>query len=335
MPRMAISRPTPRWCWPSRCGLKPRELADAHRGDAWRATRTSMPRRSPGPASSICGSSPPTGDGVLAVARSPPAPTTAGATLGRGGEGQRRVRLGQPDRADACRPLPRRGVRRRARHRCSTLAGYAVTREYYINDAGAQVDLLARSALPPLPRGARRDDRADPGRALSRATTSSRSAAALAEQYRRRRCIDLDESDWLPIVRDDRGRHDDGVDPRRSRRCSASGTTSSSPSGRCRSRRRRIASAEAIDWLAREGPHLPGRAAAAQGPAARGLGGSRADPVPLHRFRRRRRPAAHEVGRQLHLFRLRHRLSLRQVPARLPRHDRRARAPTTAATSSG
>ena len=26
-------------------------------------------------------------------------------------------------------------------------AGYAVTREYYINDAGAQVDVLARSAL--------------------------------------------------------------------------------------------------------------------------------------------------------------------------------------------
>ncbi len=29
-------------------------------------------------------------------------------------------------------------------------AGFAVTREYYINDAGAQVDVLARSALAAL-----------------------------------------------------------------------------------------------------------------------------------------------------------------------------------------
>ena len=36
------------------------------------------------------------------------------------------------------------------------------------------------------------------------------------------------------------------------------------------------------------------------------------------RFRRRRRPAAEEVGRLLHLFRLRHRLSQVQVRARLP-----------------
>ena len=46
-------------------------------------------------------------------------------------------------------------------------AGFAVTREYYINDAGAQVDVLARSALPALPRGARREHRRDPRGALS------------------------------------------------------------------------------------------------------------------------------------------------------------------------
>ena len=61
-------------------------------------------------------------------------------------EGQCRIRLGQSDRADACRPLPRRGVRRRAGAACCEFAGYDVTREYYINDAGAQVDVLARSA---------------------------------------------------------------------------------------------------------------------------------------------------------------------------------------------
>ena len=36
-------------------------------------------------------------------------------------------------------------------------AGYDVTREYYINDAGAQVDVLGALGVPALPRGARRD----------------------------------------------------------------------------------------------------------------------------------------------------------------------------------
>ena len=36
-------------------------------------------------------------------------------------------------------------------------AGREVTREYYVNDAGAQVDVLARSALSALSRGARRE----------------------------------------------------------------------------------------------------------------------------------------------------------------------------------
>ena len=43
-----------------------------------------------------------------------------------------------------------------------SFTGYDVTREYYVNDAGAQVDVLARSAYPPLSRGARRRDRPIP-----------------------------------------------------------------------------------------------------------------------------------------------------------------------------
>ena len=66
--------------------------------------------------------------------------------IGSGRKGQRRICLGQSDRADACRPLPRRGVRRCAGSLLH-FAGYDVTREYYINDAGAQVDVLARSAF--------------------------------------------------------------------------------------------------------------------------------------------------------------------------------------------
>ena len=40
-------------------------------------------------------------------------------------------------------------------------AGFGVTREYYVNDAGAQVNVLARSAYRPLPRGAWRSCRRD------------------------------------------------------------------------------------------------------------------------------------------------------------------------------
>ena len=64
---------------------------------------------------------------------------------GRGPDGQRRICLGQPDRADAHGPLPGRRGRRRAR-RLLEYAGHKVIREYYVNDAGAQVDVLARSA---------------------------------------------------------------------------------------------------------------------------------------------------------------------------------------------
>ena len=38
-------------------------------------------------------------------------------------------------------------------------AGFDVTREYYINDAGAQVDVLGALGVPALSRGARRGHR--------------------------------------------------------------------------------------------------------------------------------------------------------------------------------
>jgi arginyl-tRNA synthetase len=78
-------------------------------------------------------------------------------------------------------------------------AGHKVTREYYINDAGAQVDALARSAflryrealgekIGEIPAGLYPGDYLKPvGEALAR-----EHGAALLE---------LDESDWLPIVR--------------------------------------------------------------------------------------------------------------------------------------
>jgi arginyl-tRNA synthetase len=79
-------------------------------------------------------------------------------------------------------------------------AGFAVTREYYINDAGAQVDVLARSAylryrealgeaIGPIPDGLYPGDYLKPvGEALA-----AEHGAAL---------IEMPEERWLPIVRD-------------------------------------------------------------------------------------------------------------------------------------
>jgi arginyl-tRNA synthetase len=80
------------------------------------------------------------------------------------------------------------------------MAGYKVTREYYINDAGAQVDVLARSAflryrealgdeIGPIPDGFYPGDYLKPvGEALAKAHG--------------RALLQMDEPDWLPIVRE-------------------------------------------------------------------------------------------------------------------------------------
>jgi arginyl-tRNA synthetase len=79
-------------------------------------------------------------------------------------------------------------------------AGYAVTREYYINDAGAQVDVLARSAhlryrealgenIGAIPEGLYPGDYLKPvGQALAKAHGSG--------------LLEAPESVWLPVVRD-------------------------------------------------------------------------------------------------------------------------------------
>jgi arginyl-tRNA synthetase len=78
-------------------------------------------------------------------------------------------------------------------------AGYRVTREYYINDAGAQVDVLARSAflryrealgeeIGPIPEGLYPGDYLKPV------------GAALAEQHGAA-LLEKPEAEWLPVVR--------------------------------------------------------------------------------------------------------------------------------------
>ena len=200
---------------------------------------------------------------------------------------------------------------------CSHKAGYAVTKEYYINDAGAQVDKLGQSTylrykealgetIGEIPEGLY------PGEYLKDV------GAAIAKRDGAR-WIDKPEADWLPEMRgfaiatlmaEIRARPRDA---RRQYRRLFVGARA----GRVAAR-----SIAPSQELTRAGPDLSGPARAAQGPEARRLGGSRADPVPLDAVRRRCRPAAQEVGRQLDLLRQRHRLSPRQVRARLRRHDR-------------
>ena len=76
----------------------------------------------------------------------------------------------------------------------------ASQREYYINDAGAQVDVARALGLPALPRGAGRSDRAIPaglypGEYLPKPAARSPSATA-------RKWLGRPEAEWLQPVRD-------------------------------------------------------------------------------------------------------------------------------------
>ena len=141
-------------------GQKPRALAETLAAALARRLPMSTRSRSPAPASSTSAS--PTASGRRSSASILAAGTDYGrSTIGAGAQGQCRVRLGQPDRPDACRPLPRRGVRRRAGQPAGLrrLRGHAGILHQRRRRAGRRARPLG---LPALPRGARRDDRRDP-----------------------------------------------------------------------------------------------------------------------------------------------------------------------------
>ncbi|MBX3518514.1 MAG: arginine--tRNA ligase [Xanthobacteraceae bacterium] len=80
-----------------------------------------------------------------------------------------------------------------------SFAGYAVTREYYINDAGAQVDVLARSAFLRY-REALGDDIGAIPEGLYPGDYLVPVGKALAEKYGRT-LLQKPDGDWLPLVR--------------------------------------------------------------------------------------------------------------------------------------
>ena len=96
----------------------------------------------------------------------------------RGQAGERRIRLGQSDRPDARRPLPRRGVRRCARQsaRGRRLCGDARVLHQRRRRAGRCPGALG---VPALPRGARREYRRHPRTAFTPATIWCRWARRL------------------------------------------------------------------------------------------------------------------------------------------------------------
>ena len=195
-------------------------------------------------------------------------------------------------------------------------AGREVTREYYINDAGAQVDVLARSAYLRYREALGETDRRRSPRALSRRLSQAGRRGARG-RIRRLRCCDKPEAEWLApvraraiaammaMIRDDLAAlnidHEVFSSERALTGADGGATACARRSSSCARRAR-----------------LRGPPAAAQGPAGGGLGGPRADAVPLDPIRRRRRPAADQVRRRLHLFRQRHRLSQDQDRPRLP-----------------
>ena len=93
-------------------------------------------------------------------------------------------------------------------------AGFEVTREYYINDAGAQVDALARSAYLRYREALGENDRRDPGRALSRRLPQAGRRSARGRVRRRaqgqagvrvaaRRCARKAIAMMMDMIRDD------------------------------------------------------------------------------------------------------------------------------------
>ena len=329
--RMATSRPMRRWCWRKPAGRQaarrwpncwPQRLRGLAGRDRRRGGRARVRQSAP------VGQHSGTRASAKSWRRASPMATRASAPAA----GECRVCLGQPDRAAARRAMRRGAVFGDALASLLEKAGYT-RHPRVLHQRCRRAGRRARRARPicatarrwarTVGRSRRASIRGDYLMPMS--ARRSRSATA-------RRWLDEPEAEWLPTVRDFAIaqmmaliRED----------LAMLGVASRGLQLRARAGRQPAASRRRSALLDERGPDLRGRAGAAEGQDARGLGAAPADAVPRHPVRRRRRPSAEEVGRQLDLFRPRHRLSLRQVPARLPDADRRAGAPTTAATSSG
>ena len=190
-------------------------------------------------------------------------------------------------------------------------AGFAVHREYYINDAGAQVDVLARSTylryrealgeeVGPIPEGFY------PGEYL--VATGRALAERDGDKWRGR-----PEVEWLGPVRD--------FAVAGMMRLIRSDLASLGVAFDTFTSERELVASGAVDSGAgnavRARADLRGRARTAEGQTARRLGAASADAVPRDAIRRRGGPPFKKIRRVLDLFRGRYRLSSRQGAPRL------------------
>ena len=146
--RTATWRPTRRWCWRGRRGWR-RATSPRRWRRSWRATPGIVSAEVAGPGFLNLRLDPARWFGVV------PAVLAAGtgfgrSELGRRAAGQRRVRLGQPDRADARRPYARGGVRRRAGRaaRLRRLGGDAGVLHQRRRRAGRRAGAVGLRAVP-------------------------------------------------------------------------------------------------------------------------------------------------------------------------------------------
>ena len=196
MPRMATWQPTPRWCWPRRPRSKPRDLAEQI------AARLR--------ADDLIASVDVAGPGFINLTLKASAWSDALRTVLREGASYGRSAIGAAEKvnveyvsANPTGPMHvghcRGAVFGDALASLLAFAGYDVTREYYINDAGAQVDVLARSAflryrealgenIGEIPEGLYPGDYLVPV------------GQALAAEYGDR-LLAMPEGQWLPMVR--------------------------------------------------------------------------------------------------------------------------------------
>ena len=245
-----------------------------------------------------------------------------GADYGRalGGAERSMSNMSRPIRPDRCMSAIAAARCSATRWRaCSQFAGHDVTREYYINDAGAQVDVLARSAFLRYREALGEDIGAIP-EGLYPGDYLKPVGQALAKEHGDK-LLAMSESAWLPIVRakaiammmdeikDDLAalniRHDVFFSER-----------SLIETGNNKV-------AETIDFLRAKGDIYEGRLPPPKGAPVEDWEDREQTAVQGDRLRRRRRSSADQVGQFLHLLRLRHRLPQEQVRPRLCRDDRR------------
>ena len=183
-PRTATSPPTPPWCWPRR-----RARTRARSPSCSRPTSRDDPRVAKAEVAGP-GFINLTPQAARSSTRSCAPPSSDGDGFGRSGQGAGRPVNVEFVSANPTGPMHvghgRGAVFGDALANLLAFAGHAVTREYYINDAGAQVDVLARSAFLRYREALGEEIGADPGGALPGRLPQAGRRGARARARRRR-----------------------------------------------------------------------------------------------------------------------------------------------------